>query len=42
MSALLWEFIALLYAPLGAYGALVEGSTTRATRCGAEQNVLVA
>ena len=41
MSALLREFIAKLYAPLGAYGALVEGST-RVTRCGAEQNVLVA
>jgi hypothetical protein len=42
MSALLWEFIALLYAPLGAYGALVEGSTARAARCGAARNVLVA
>ena len=42
MSALLWEFIAKLYGPLGAYGALVEGSTARATRCGATQNVLVA
>ena len=42
MSALLWEFIAHLYAPRGADGARVVGSTTRATRCGSEQNVLVA
>jgi hypothetical protein len=32
MSALLWEFIALAYAPLGAHGALVDGPAVRVAR----------
>ena len=42
MSALLWEFIALLYAPLGAYGALVEGTRCIAVRHEREEPALFA
>jgi hypothetical protein len=42
MSALLWEFIAILYAPLGAYGALVEGTAAASARDDRAEATLVA
>jgi hypothetical protein len=42
MSALLWEFIAIAWAPLGAYGALVEGSMRQASRDARTETTLVA
>lgn len=38
----LWQLIQLAYAPLGAYGALVEGSTRRDAQPGDRSAALVA
>jgi hypothetical protein len=42
VSALLRELIAILYAPLGAYGALVEGLAVVPARDGRTEATLVA